>query len=55
VYLRGLVAAIDGSDAVRLSATGPTSEPEAVGRRLADELIDLGARQLLGPPIGDIA
>ena len=55
VYLRGLVAAIDGQDAVRLSATGPTSEPEAVGRRLADELIDLGARSLLGPPIGDIA
>ena len=55
VYLRGLVAAIDGTDAVRLSATGPTSEPEAVGRRLADELIDLGARQLLGPPIGDTA
>jgi hydroxymethylbilane synthase len=55
VYLRGLVAAIDGTDAVRLSATGPTSEPEAVGRRLAAELLDLGARSLLGPPIGDIA
>ena len=55
VYLRGLVAAIDGTDAVRLSATGPTSEPEAVGRRLADELVDLGARSLLGPLIGDIA
>jgi len=55
VYLRGLVAAIDGTDAVRLSATGPTSEPEAVGRRLADELIDLGARSLLGPLIGDNA
>jgi hydroxymethylbilane synthase len=55
VYLRGLVAAIDGTDAVRLSATGPTSEPEAVGRRLAAELLDLGARSLLGPLIGDIA
>jgi hydroxymethylbilane synthase len=49
IYLRGLVAAVDGSDAVRLSATGPTSEAEEVGRRLAAELLDLGASQLLGP------
>ena len=48
IYLRGLVAAVDGSDAVRLSATGPTSEAAEVGRRLAAELLDLGASHLMG-------
>ena len=48
IYLRGVVAAIDGTDAVRLSATGPTSEAEEVGRRLAAELLDLGAADLMG-------
>jgi hydroxymethylbilane synthase len=48
IYLRGLVAAVDGSDAVRLSATGPTSEAAEVGRRLAAELLDLGASNLMG-------
>jgi hydroxymethylbilane synthase len=48
IYLRGLVAAVDGTDAVRLSATGPTSEAVEVGRRLAAELLDLGAADLMG-------
>ncbi len=48
LYLRGLVAAVDGTDAVRLSTTGPTSEAAAVGRRLAAELLDLGAADLMG-------
>jgi hydroxymethylbilane synthase len=48
LYLRGLVAAVDGTDAVRLSATGPTSEAAQVGRRLAAELLDLGAADLIG-------
>jgi len=48
VYLRGLVAALDGSDTVRLSATGPTPEAQEVGRRLAAELLDLGAAGLMG-------
>ena len=48
IYLRGVVAAIDGTDAVRLSATGPTSEAVEVGRRLAAELLDLGAADLMG-------
>ena len=50
LYLRGLVAAVDGTDAVRLSATGPTSEAAEVGRRLAAELLDLGAADLMGDP-----
>ena len=50
VFLRGLVAALDGTDAVRLSATGPTSDASEVGRRLAAELLDLGAAELMGDP-----
>jgi hydroxymethylbilane synthase len=49
VFLRGLVAALDGSDMVRLSATGPTHDATGVGQRLAAELLDLGAAQLMGP------
>ena len=38
IFLRGSVTAIDGSDAVRLSATGSTTDAEGVGQRLAAEL-----------------
>jgi hydroxymethylbilane synthase len=48
IFLRGSVTAIDGSDAVRLSATGPLNNAQDVGRRLAVELIDLGANTMMG-------
>ena len=48
VFLRGSVTAIDGSAAVRLSATGPTTDADGVGRRLAAELLAEGADQLMG-------
>jgi hydroxymethylbilane synthase len=48
VFLRGSVTAVDGSDAVRLSATGPTTDAEAVGRRLAADLLAEGADQMMG-------
>ena len=48
LYLRGLAAALDGSALVRRSATGPTSDAEGTGRRLAAELLDLGAADLMG-------
>jgi hydroxymethylbilane synthase len=47
ISLRGLVAALDGTDVVRLSATGPTTDAAGVGRRLAAELLDLGAGSLV--------
>ena len=47
VFLRGVVTALDGSDAVRLSATGPTHDAAGVGERLAAELLDLGAAELM--------
>jgi hydroxymethylbilane synthase len=48
VFLRGSVTALDGSDAVRLSATGPTTDADGVGRRLAAELIADGADTMMG-------
>ena len=47
IFLRGSVTALDGSDAVRLSATGPTTDAEGVGQRLAAELIAIGADQIM--------
>lgn len=48
VFLRGSVTAVDGSGAVRLSATGPTTDADGVGRRLAAELIADGADTMMG-------
>ncbi len=48
IFLRGSVTAIDGSDAVRLSATGSTTDADGVGRRLAADLISAGADQMIG-------
>lgn len=51
VFLRGVVVALDGSDAVRLSATGPADDAAGVGSRLAAELLDLGAAALMPTPL----
>lgn len=48
LFLRGSVTAADGSDAVRLSATGPVNDAEAIGRRLAADLLADGADELFG-------
>ena len=48
IFLRGSVTALDGSDAVRQSATGPVTEAESVGRRLAAELLADGADTMMG-------
>ena len=48
VYLRAVVLAVDGSESVRLSATGAPHEAEAVGRRLAAALLAEGAVGLMG-------
>ncbi len=48
VFLRGSVTAIDGSDAVRLSVTGATTDADGVGRRLAAELLANGADEMMG-------
>ena len=48
IYLRAVVAATDGSHSIRLSATGPASDPEGLGRRLAGDLLEAGAAGLIG-------
>ncbi|MGH8867170.1 MAG: hydroxymethylbilane synthase [Actinomycetes bacterium] len=48
LYLRAVVAAVDGSANVRLSATGPLHDAEGLGRRLAERLFDEGAAALMG-------
>nr|WP_233608468.1 hydroxymethylbilane synthase [Nocardia stercoris] len=48
--LRGCAAAIDGSDVIRASVVGPLTAAEELGRSLARELLELGARDLLTTP-----
>jgi hydroxymethylbilane synthase len=47
LFLRASVTAIDGSDAVRGSITGPLPEAVALGRSLALELLDRGSAELM--------
>jgi hydroxymethylbilane synthase len=47
LFLRASVTAIDGSDAVRGSLTGPLSDAAALGRALAADLLDRGAAELM--------
>ncbi|MEV5651841.1 hydroxymethylbilane synthase [Nocardia sp. NPDC052254] len=53
--LRGCAAAIDGSDVIRASAVGALADAERLGRELARELLELGARDLLAgaPAVSD--
>ena len=48
LYLRAAVVAIDGSVTMRRSITGPLGEAEDLGRRLATELLEEGAADLMG-------
>jgi hydroxymethylbilane synthase len=53
VVLTGLVASRDGERVLRGTARGPARTAEAVGRRLAHELLDAGAGDVLeGPRAG---
>jgi hydroxymethylbilane synthase len=45
--LRAFVGALDGREAVRLETTGPADAPEALGERLAGELLAGGADRIL--------
>jgi hydroxymethylbilane synthase len=47
LYLRASVTALDGSDAVRGSASGPASGAVELGHALAAELLDRGAASLM--------
>jgi len=47
LWLRAVVLALDGSAFVRLSATGSPGDAEGLGRRLAQDLLDDGAADLV--------
>ena len=47
LFLRGSVTAIDGSDSVRGSTTGPLADAAALGRSLAADLLDRGAAAVM--------
>ena len=48
IYLRAVVASIDGGRSVRMSATAPLADSEGLGRRLAAQMLDAGAADLIG-------
>lgn len=45
--LRGLVGSLDGTTLLRAERTGPAAEAAALGRALAEDLLDRGAREIL--------
>jgi hydroxymethylbilane synthase len=47
VWLRGLVAETDGSVMVRKEGRASMAEAESMGRRIGQELLDAGAREIL--------
>jgi hydroxymethylbilane synthase len=47
IYLRAVVAALDGARSIRLSITGPLNDAHALGQRLADDLLVAGAADLM--------
>ncbi|MCJ8296904.1 MAG: hydroxymethylbilane synthase [Colwellia sp.] len=47
IHLRGLVGAVDGSEMIESDITGPVAEAEALGNKLAQELLRRGADKIL--------
>ncbi len=47
LQLHAIVASVDGSLVVRQELDGPASQAEALGAKLADALIEMGAREIL--------
>lgn len=45
--LRGCAAALDGSEVLRASAVGPVGAASELGRAVAAELLEMGARELM--------
>ena len=52
VELTGLVASIDGKTVLKESMTGPSEEAREMGTKLANKLLDLGAREVLAEVYG---
>jgi len=52
LVLTGLVASVDGTRLIKKSVTGPSSGAEALGVTLAEELLALGAKEILAEVYG---
>lgn len=50
LFLRAVVASVDGAVTIRRSVTGPADDATGVGRRLAEILLEDGAAELVAPP-----
>jgi len=48
VYLRAVAAPADGSHLLRMSITGPVATSDQLGRRLAAQMLEEGAADLIG-------
>ncbi|MGQ9660039.1 MAG: hydroxymethylbilane synthase [Thermochromatium sp.] len=53
LILKGLVGTTDGSRILRAEASGPRAEAEAIGVRVAEELLGQGADAILNALLGD--
>jgi len=47
LQLAGVVADLEGTTVIRASVSGPTSDPEGLGRKAAEDLLRQGAREIL--------
>jgi hydroxymethylbilane synthase len=47
IYLRAVVAALDGRRTIRLSKTGPLAQASQLGTELAEDLLEAGAADLI--------
>jgi hydroxymethylbilane synthase len=47
LVLHGVVASIDGDRVLRAHGSGPPGEAEEIGKRVAGELVSMGAREIL--------
>jgi hydroxymethylbilane synthase len=47
IEMEGIVCSVDGTRVIRRHTRGALGQPEAVGKRLADELVTAGAGQIL--------
>ena len=45
--LEAIIASLDGTQLLRESITGPVAEAEALGQRLAQNMLDKGGRAIL--------
>lgn len=52
IYMRGLVGSVDGKRVIRSEASGDASNPNALGVRVAEELLLQGAERILADVYG---